>query len=341
MTTDILIVGAGLTGATIARLLTDTGAAVRVIDSRPEVGGNCHDQVHPCGLRFHTHGPHYFRTNSERIWSFVNRFAEFLPWEARVRTESGGEMLEWPLHRQHEWGTGFVGTPANFEQAALAHMPEAVYRKWIKPYTEKQWGCPADQLDAGLAKRFDVRTDGDTRLSRAKWQGIPKDGYTAMIARMLEGIEVRTSTPFEPSDDGMYVVYTGPIDAYFGYSLGRLRYRTQRRLVRLSRKRLPAVQVNHPGADTASIRTIDWSHLPGQPAGEYTILTDEFPDDASDAGECEYPFPDAQNAMLYAQYRAMANEIDNVTICGRLGEFRYYDMDICIARSMEIAADFL
>lgn len=342
---DFLVVGAGLTGATIARRLADAGRRVIVVERRPHVGGNCADAVHECGLRYHLHGPHYFRTSSDRIWSFVRRFARFLPFEATIKTQApDGEIVAWPIHAEYIRRRGLHmpedgGSAGNFEQSCLRMMPEEIYRDFVRGYTAKQWGCDPAGLDAGLCRRFDVRDDGDERLSRATYQGIPENGYTQMVERMLGRITTVTATEDRPA--AAFTVYTGPIDAWFGHDLGRLRYRTQHRMIRQSRARLPAVQVNNPNESTGSIRTVDWSYLPGQPSTRGTILTDEYPADASVDDECEYPFPDAENQRLYASYRQRADKIKNVLICGRLGEYRYLDMDQAIGRAMTLADNLL
>ena len=174
---DYVVVGSGLTGAVIARLLADAGREVLVVDRRPHPGGNVHDTVRQGGIRVHTYGPHYFRTNSESVWRFVNRFAHFYRYEAVLASLVDGRYERWPVAAEYirrtvsdAWQPAFSGTPSNFEEASLAMMPESVYRSFVKGYTEKQWGVTARSLSADLAGRFDVRTDDDLRLKRQRHQ---------------------------------------------------------------------------------------------------------------------------------------------------------------------------
>ena len=198
ITTDYLVIGSGLTGATIARLLHERGEKVLVLDRRTHVGGNVHDHLHESGIRVHTYGPHYFRTSDERIWNFVNRFAQFYDYVASLKSWVDGQYENWPIaasyirkHIGEKWEPSFKGKPANFEEAALSLMPELIYQKFIKGYNIKQWGVDPRELSASLVKRFDVREDDDPRLMpNHTYQGIPKDGYAVFMEKMLEGIQV-------------------------------------------------------------------------------------------------------------------------------------------------------
>jgi len=358
---DYLIVGAGLTGGTIARALQDAGREVLALDRRPHVGGNVHDHVHePSGIRIHSYGPHYFRTGSDRLWDFVNRFADFFPYEACLRTIGpGGELLQWPPAAADidriagvGWSPTFDGQPANFEQAALSLMPREVYELFVKEYNEKQWGVPATQLAAELCKRFDVRHDNDPRLKRSKHQGIPVEGYAAFTRRLFEGIPVQTGVDYLKRR-GDYaanelLIFTGPIDAYFGHDLGPLAYRGQRR-DHVYREDAafaqPCGQVNAPRHEHGShIRTLEWKHMmppAEQPACPGTVITTETPHTPRDPDGFEYPFPDAANRQRYEAYRKRADAEEGALICGRLGEYRYFDMDQAIARAMVLAERLL
>jgi UDP-galactopyranose mutase len=353
---DYLVVGSGLTGATIARLLSDAGREVAVVDRRWHAGGNVHDHTHASGIRIHSYGPHYFRTSSERIWKFVNRFAAFDPYQAVVQSLVDGRHENWPIaasyirtHIGEGWRPEFSGAPANFEEAALSLMPRAIYEKFIKEYNEKQWGVPARQLAADLCKRFDVREDDEPRLTpRATYQGLPRDGYADLMRRMFDGISLQLDFDYLQRRDEIgarkLLVFTGPIDELFDYSLGRLGYRGQRRVhnyladVDLAQ---PVGQVNNPlHAGGPHIRTLEWKHMmtPERRAGLVgTVLTTETPFSPDAADECEYPMPDARNAELYAEYRRRADATPGLLVCGRLGEYRYLDMDQAIARAMTLA----
>jgi UDP-galactopyranose mutase len=356
---EYLIVGSGLTGATIARLLTDAGKQVLVLERRSHLGGNVHNQLHPSGIPIHTYGPHYFRTNSLRIWNFVNRFASFHPYEAVCMSWVADRYENWPIAASYvrrvageHWKPAFQGEPANFEQAALKQMPRIVYEGFVKGYTEKQWGVPARCLSAALAKRFDVRADDDPRLVRHKYQGIPLEGYTSFVRKMLDGIAVLDNTDYLQNRDhfsaSKQLIFTGPIDEWFGFDLGRLQYRAQKRehsYLPAVDLQLPCGQVNNPdAANGAHIRTLEWKHfMPASQRGKVrgTVLTRETPYSPIAPDAYEYPFPNEQNAALYGEYRRRADAVPNLTICGRLGEYRYYDMDQAIGRAMIIAQRWL
>jgi UDP-galactopyranose mutase len=356
---DYLVVGSGMTGATIARLLHDRGRRVLVVERRGHLGGNVHDWDHPSGVRVHTYGPHYFRTNSATIWSFVTRFAAFYHYEAEIQSLVDGEYAPWPVSRAaiarlagDRWEPAFTGEPANFEEAALTIMPRAVYERFVRGYTEKQWGVPARQLAVSLARRLEVREDDDRRLSRHRYQGLVVEGYAALMRNMLAGIPTIMNCDYlrEPAAfaDARYVVYTGPIDEFFGWRLGKLAYRAQRRSYEYLPDTdyvQPCAQVNNPDpAAGRHVRTIEWKHLmPRAHACQTrgTIITRETPVTPSDPGQYEYPFPDAANEGLYQQYRAWADALPNTLICGRLGEYRYFDMDQAIGRATQLARRLL
>lgn len=347
------MVGSGLTGATIARILADSGYRVLVLERRRHLGGNVHDHAHESGIRIHTYGPHYFRTSSDRIWEFVSRFADFYPFEAILMSEIDGCLEHWPIQEDYiarsvgtRWSPSFFGVPGNFTEASLAMMPELVYEKFVHGYTQKQWGVEPRTLSAALAGRFDVRS-GDVRLKGSRYQGIPRGGYAAFMSRMLEGIPVVTGCDFL-SDGSEFEVrrltfFTGPIDEYFGFDLGKLSYRGQRRAHRYlpdADWHQPVPQVNHPDVDVPAIRTLEWKHMMEPELRQTlagTVITTETPYSPTDPTAYEYPFPDDANKRLYERYRERADAIPGLVICGRLGEYRYYDMDQAIGRALGIA----
>lgn len=360
MRPSYLIVGSGLTGAVIARILCEAGECVLVVDRRSHMGGNVFDYAHESGIRVHKYGPHYFRTTNENIWQFVNRFATFYRYEACIKSHVNGLYENWPVAASYirrtigdQWAPEYTGPRTNFEQAALSLMPRAVYELFVKEYNEKQWGVSATDLAAELCTRFDIRFDDDPRLTpKHKYQGIPAEGYAGMMARMLDGIPVllhfdylADRTLFQPR---MMTIYTGPIDAFFEYTLGRLKYRGQQRtttyLPDVDRYQLTG-QINEPRhAGGPHIRTLEWKHIM-QPALaariKGTVITREVTVTPTNPDEYEYPFPDESNRQLYLRYRAMADSLGDVLICGRLGEYKYYDMDHAIARSMMLAKRLL
>ena len=358
---DYLIAGSGLTGAVIARTLADAGREVLVVDRRAHMGGNVHDHVHESGIRIHTFGPHYFRTNCDRIWGYATRFASFDEYEPALLSDVDGELAQWPIAGSfirskvgEKWEPEFKGRARNFEEAALAIMPRMVYERFVKEYNEKQWGVPAPTLSAGLCGRFDVRHDDEPRLKpNAKYQGIPKPGYAEWTRRMLDGIPVLLGFDYlkmrEEARARKLLVFTGPIDEFFGFDEGTLAYRGQQRkntyLPDVPRFAQPCGQVNNPThAGGPHIRTMEWKHMmPSNVAARITgtVLTTETPFTPTDPAQYEYPFPDAANARLYRAYRNRADRLDRVLICGRLGEYRYYDMDQAIARGLSLAGRIL
>lgn len=352
MEVDYLIVGSGLTGATIARCLADRGERVLVVERRAHLGGNVHDRRHVSGIRIHTYGPHYFRTSSARIWQFVNRFGEFYRYEPVLMSRVDGGFEYWPIQSDYiartagaDWRPSFTGTPRNFEEASLALMPRAIYEKFVRGYTAKQWGVEPARLAASLARRFDVRTDGDKRLKTSAHQGIPVAGYAGFMQSLLKGIEVVARADYRALRDqvsvGKRTVYTGPIDELFDHDLGRLEYRGQRREHHYHPEAgylQPVGQVNYPDpAEATFVRVLEWKHMASAEEKRRavgSVLTTETPFTPTDSNDYEYPMPDGRNRALFEQYRERAAALDSLLVCGRLGEYRYYDMDQAIGRAL-------
>lgn len=353
---DYLVVGSGLTGATIARLLADAGRDVTVVDRRSHLAGNVADTLHPSGIRYCLRGPHYFRTQSDRIWEFATRFSDFYPYAAEVLTCIDGETVPWPLTSEYirrkvgDWSPSFTGTPSNFEEQSLAMMPRAIYDKAVRPYTELQWGVPASSLAASLARRFDVRDTDERRLTPgAKYQGLPIAGYSAWVAEMLRGIDVRLDYDYLQRRDELTarnrLVFTGPIDEYYNFEYGKLHYRGQRRehtfIAGVSSAQAGA-QVNNPSGP--HIRSLEWRKMmrPDETVNlTGTLITTETPTHAVRPDDYEYPFPDATAANLYSRYRRRAETDAHLVFAGRLGTNRYLDMDQAIAAAMKVADDLL
>lgn len=356
LSADYLIIGSGLTGSVIARELADAGREVVIVDRRSHLGGNVHDHAHPSGIRIHTYGPHYFRTSSERIWEFATRFTQFYKYEAALLSEVDGALEQWPIAASYirravgeGWKPEFCGTPSNFEEAALSLMPRLIYEKFIKEYNEKQWGIPARCLSADLCKRFDVRMDDEPRLTpHALHQGIPEHGYAEWMRKMVAGIPVILNCDYLQHRDSIKarrkLIFTGPIDEFFGFDAGKLKYRGQIRAHRYLPdvdRAQPRGQVNAPLHQSGKhIRTLEWKQMMQPELARQirgTVLTTETPYTPENPHDYEYPFPDAANAQLYKQYRLRAEAMDDVLICGRLGEYRYYDMDQAIGRALLLA----
>ncbi|HTU91472.1 MAG TPA: UDP-galactopyranose mutase [Gemmataceae bacterium] len=354
MRANYVIVGSGLTGGVIARSLADAGEQVVVLDRRPHLGGNVADFTHPSGINVHRYGPHLFRTVSDEIWRFVNRFADFHPYKHVIKSRVDEQLQNWPIAGSYirrvcgeSWRPEFEGRPSNFEEAALALMPRIIYEKFVKGYSEKQWGVQARTLSAKLCKRFDVRADDDPYLTpHAKYQGIPTEGYSRMMERMLDGIPLVLNFDYLKDREAFKarkkLIFTGPIDEYFDFELGRLHYRGQKRQLTYIAETdwaQPCGQVNSP-CEGEHIRDVEWKHMmEPQCAARIrgTLITRETPWSPPSPEHYEYPFPDDRNQDLYEQYRMMAKEYPELLICGRLGEYRYYDMDHAIGRALTIS----
>lgn len=352
---DYIVVGSGLTGATVARALADAGREVIVLERRAHVGGNVHDSLHKSGVRVHTYGPHYFRTGSQRLWEYVQRFGAFYAFEARVVTLVDDQYESWPVSAAYlsralggECVPTFAGTPRNFEEACLAMMPSVLFDKFVRGYTEKQWGVPAAYLSPELATRVRVRTNTDTRLVSHAYQGLPVGGYHLWMQNMLKDIPVMCGVDYltERADwqHRTELIFTGSLDEFFGFSLGRLQYRGQNRCHMYYPDHehvLPCAQVNNPDpAHGSHVRLLEWKYMMEQAETAHlcgTVVTAETPYTPTDPDAYEYPFPDAINRARHAEYVRMATTLTDTVFCGRLGEYRYYDMDQAIGRAALIA----
>ena len=360
LVSDYVIVGSGLTGAVIARLLADAGREIVVLERRSALGGNVHDFLHESGIRIHTYGPHYFRTRSDRIWKFATRFGSFYPYQASLQSIVDGRFENWPIaasyirnHVGSDWKPEFTGQPRNLEEAALALMPRVVYEKFVKEYNEKQWGVPARSLAPELCTRFDVRPDDEPRLKPSyPYQGIPVEGYSTWMRRILEGVPVKLEFDYLTRRSEVrarnLLVFTGPIDAFFDFDLGRLAYRGQQRVHRYLMDvhfAQPCGQVNNPQhSGGPHIRTLEWKLMMKPDIAARlrgTVLTTETPFSPNDPNDYEYPFPDRANEAMAEVYRLRARSLESTIICGRLGEYRYYDMDQAVGRAMAIAYKIL
>ena len=358
-TVDYLVVGSGLTGGTIARLLTDQGREVLVLERRSHLGGNVHDSVHASGIRVHTYGPHYFRCSSPRIWEFVQRFASFYPYEATVKSQVNGHYETWPLNEAMfdafpGWQTSRpTAPPANFEEACLQKMPRPIYETFVRGYTRRQWGVEPHLLGAALAWRIPINRRSHVHLTpHCAYQGLPKDGYADFTAKLLEGIPCRLGVDYlkhtAEYQARKAVIFTGSLDEFFNFDAGCLGYRSQRRIHQFLSDctwHQPCAQVNHPDVDAlGAVRTLEWKHLmrPEERSGiRGTLITQEYPFTPDRPEEFEYPVPLPRNTELYGYYRARAAAVDGLIVCGRLGAYRYFDMDQAIGHGMSIAKDLL
>ena len=356
---DYLIVGAGLFGAVFAREMTDAGKRCLVIDRRDHVAGNaCTETVE--GIAVHRYGAHIFHTNDDAVWNYVNRFARFNRFTNSPIANYKGELYNLPFNMNtfHQmWGVTTPaqaraeirrqqeasgdGEPQNLEEQAIRLVGRDIYEKLIKGYTQKQWGRPCTELPSFIIRRLPVRFTYDNNYFNARHQGIPEDGYTALVERMLEGIPVRLHTDFLPRREELSalaerVLYTGPIDAYFDYRLGALEYRSLRfetELLDTDNYQGNAV-VNYTDAETPYTRIIEHKHFVygTQPK---TVITREYSAEWRPGDEPYYPVNDGKNAALYQAYRELAQREQRVIFGGRLGEYRYYDMDQVVRAALD------
>jgi UDP-galactopyranose mutase len=357
---DYLVVGAGFAGATVAeRLASQCDASVLVVDARDHVAGNAYDPLDPSGIRVHRYGPHIFHTSSPRVVAYLSQFTTWRPYEHRVLAHVDGRSVPLPICSQtiaalygldldpagmaafFEERRERIGSIRNSEDAIVARVGRELYDILFARYTRKQWGVDARELDASVCGRIPVRTSADDRYFSDTFQAMPRDGFAALIARMLEhpNIELSLGTSFEDVADRVrydHLVYTGPIDAYYEHRYGRLPYRSlEFAFETLDVERFQATAVtNYPG-DEPFTRITEFKHLTGQRHPRTTIAR-EYP---CAAGEPYYPVPRAENRALYAKYAAKAAAEAHVTFVGRLAEYRYYNIDQVVASALATFED--
>jgi UDP-galactopyranose mutase len=355
---DYLIVGAGFAGAVCARELAEAGASVLVIDKRPHIGGNAYDEVDAHGVLIHPYGPHIFHTNSRDVFRYLSRFTDWRFYEHRVLAEVNGEQLPIPINRTTVNRLYGLSLSTDEEVAAFFEAkrePREPLRtsedvvlnsvggdlcdKFFRGYTKKQWGLDLSELSAGVAARIPTRTDTDDRYFTDTFQFMPLEGYTRMFERMLDhpAIEVRVSTDHESLTNAAWrhMVYTGPVDAFFGHRFGKLPYRSLS-FEHEHRTGVGQIQpvgtVNYPN-DHAYTRITEFKHLTGQVhAG--TSIVHEYP---QAEGDPFYPVPRPENEALFKQYQSLAEERDDVSFVGRLAQYRYYNMDQVVAAALACA----
>ena len=359
---DYLIVGAGLFGAVFARQAADRGKKVLVIDRRNHPGGNIYTEDRD-GIPVHVYGAHIFHTSDEQVWQYVNRFAPFNRFTNAPLARYQGKLYHLPFNMNTFyalWGTAtpreaqarieaqrqeITGEPRNLEEQAIALVGRDVYEALVKGYTEKQWGRPCAQLPASIIRRLPVRLTWDNNYFNDAYQGIPRQGYTAMVEKMLEGIEVRLNTPYEPAMRQMAekIIYTGSIDGYFGEQLGRLEYRSLRfETERLAEKDHQGnAVINDTNAEVPYTRTIEHKHFaydrPEVMEAPCTWITREYPRDWAPGEEPYYTVNDEKNTALYNRYQALAARDPGVIFGGRLGMYRYLDMDDTVRAALDLA----
>ena len=362
MNYNYLIVGSGLYGATIAQQAKKAGKSVLVIDKRPNVGGNIYTEKVE-GINVHKYGAHIFHTNNKEVWDYVTSFVDFNRFTNSPVANYKGELYSMPFNMytfNKMWGVvtpeeaaakieeqkkEITGEPKNLEEQAISLVGRDIYEKLVKGYTEKQWGRDCKDLPAFIIKRLPVRLTFDNNYFNALYQGIPIGGYTKLIEKMLEGIEVRLNVDYLENKEELdklaeKVIYTGPIDAYFDYKLGTLEYRSVRFENEILDK--PNFQgnaaVNYTDRETPWTRIIEhkWFEFGKDENGNdlpKTVISREYSSEWKLGDEPYYPVNNAKNSTLYEQYKALAEAEDNVIFGGRLGEYKYYDMD----KTIEVA----
>ena len=368
---DYLIVGAGLYGAVFARQAKERGKSVLVIDKRPHIAGNVYTE-RVAGIHVHRYGAHIFHTNDQAVWNYVNRFADFNRFTNSPVANYKGELYSLPFNMytfNRMWGVttpaqaaaeidrqrrdSGITQPRNLEEQAISLVGRDIYEKLVKGYTEKQWGRPCTELPAFIIRRLPVRLTFDNNYFNALYQGIPQGGYTRLVERMLEGVEVRLGVDHlqdRPALDALAktTVYTGPIDAFYGYRFGPLEYRSVRFETELLD--MPNFQgnaaVNYTDRDTPWTRIIEhkWFQFGKDDDGNdlpQTVISREYSSEWKVGDEPYYPVNDEKNAVLYAQYKALADAETRTVFGGRLGEYKYYDMDQVIAAALKKAEEKL
>ena len=355
---DFLIVGAGFAGAVLAeRIATQLGKTCLIVERRNHIGGNAYDHYDNAGVLLHNYGPHYFRTNSQRIVDYLSKFTDWRPVEYKILSWTNGHFWNFPINlntfeqlvghpstseemeaQLAEWRVK-IDNPKNSEDVIVSQVGWKLYEMFFKNYTRKQWHRDAKDLDASVCGRIPIRTNRDDRYLAEKFQALPKEGYTAMFERILADpkIEVRLNTDFRDARNQVrydHLIFTGPIDEYYDHCFGHLPYRSLRfEPETLSQEYFqPAMQVNYPN-DYDFTRIVEIKHATGQKLPATTIVR-EYPQDYGPGREPYYPIPAPDAKALYQKYADRAASEKNVTFVGRLATYRYYNMDQVVGTAL-------
>ena len=357
---DYLVVGAGLYGAVFAREAKAAGKSVLVIDKRPNIAGNVYTEEVE-GINVHVYGAHIFHTNNKKVWDYITQFAEFNRFTNSPVANYKGELYSLPFNMytfNKMWGVvtpqeaadkieqqrreAGITEPKNLEEQAISLVGRDIFEKLVKGYTEKQWGRDCKDLPAFIIKRLPVRLTFDNNYFNALYQGIPMGGYTKMVANLLDGIEVRLNVDYLENKEELdaladKVVYTGPIDAYFGYRLGTLEYRS----VRFETEVLDMPNFQGNAAVNYTDRETPWTRIIEHKWFEFgtqskTVISREYSSEWKPGDEPYYPVNDEKNGALYQCYKALAEKEEKIIFGGRLGEYKYYDMDAVIASALDM-----
>lgn len=362
----ILLVGAGLSGVVIGRQLAEQGCNVTIIDKRSHIGGNCFDsRDEDTGVMVHTYGPHIFHTDNERVWNYVNKYAVMMPYINRVKSTVNGQVFSLPinLHTINQFfnktcspteakeliqskGDSSIKDPKSFEEQALRFVGHELYEAFFKGYTIKQWGMSPSELPASILKRLPIRFNYDDNYFNHKFQGMPKDGYTAMIAKIAEheNICVKLNTEFERTSivDFDHVFYSGPLDAFYDYRIGRLGYRT------LDFERFTfqgdyqgCAVMNYGSVDVPYTRITEHKYFSPWESHEGSVCYKEYSRMCTENDIPYYPIRQMGEMEMLDKYIAMAQQERKITFVGRLGTYRYLDMDVTIHEALETAESYL
>ncbi len=362
----VAIVGAGISGAVIAKLLAEQGIASVVFDKRSHIAGNCHSERDPqTNVMLHVYGPHIFHTDDKEVWDFVNQYSEFMPYTNRVKAIYKGNVYLLPvnLHTINQFfnktlrpdeARAFIEAkadksiidPQNFEEQAISMIGRELYEAFFKGYTRKQWGCEPTELPASILKRLPLRFNYNDNYFNHKYQGMPKEGYTEMVAKILdhELIEVRTDTEFSAADSNAYqhVFWSGALDGYFNFSEGRLGYRT------LDFEKFSAegdyqgtAVINYCEENVPYTRITEHKHFSPWESHDKTTCYREFSRFCTEDDIPYYPIRMVKEKELLNRYLDKAMGLTNTTFVGRLGTYRYLDMDVTIREAIDVARKFL
>ncbi len=362
---SVIVVGAGFSGAVLAREIASAGHLVELFEARPHVAGNCHTERDPeTGVMLHVYGPHIFHTAQEHVWNYVNRFDRFFRYQHRVKTTIGDSVYSLPINlltinqffdktlRPGEaekfiksLTDNSIKDPCSFEEQALSMVGRDLYEAFLKGYTEKQWGVQASQLPASILKRLPLRFNYDDNYFHHSFQGVPENGYTKVVLGILDhpNIRVKLNKKFIPNQhDGRHVFWTGPLDAYFNFEFGSLGYRTlDFEHFRCNGDYLGTPVMNFGSIDVPYTRITEHKHFAPWEQHELTICTREYSREARANDIPYYPVRLVEDKYLLKRYIEKANVTKRVTFMGRLGTYRYLDMDICISEALQVASRWL
>lgn len=363
---EFCAVGAGFTGAIIARQLAEAGHRVDVFDSRPHIAGNCHtERDAESGVMVHKYGPHIFHTDNERVWQYLKQYTEFMPYTNRVKTTIGGQVYSLPINLltiNQFFGEAFnpseakafiksqadlsIEDPQTFEEQALRFVGPDLYEAFFKGYTRKQWGCSPTQLPASILKRLPLRFNYDDNYFFHKYQGMPKEGYSAVVEQILDhpAITLSLGTRFSREQAAGYehVFYSGPIDGYYNYKLGRLGYRTlDFEEIRADGDYQGCAVMNYGDETVPYTRIAEHKHFSPWETHDKTICFAEYSRACGEDDIPYYPIRLADEQAMLREYVTLARREKGVSFVGRLGTYRYLDMDVTIAEALSAADTFL